>query len=138
MKAFLASGLVAVATLLSGCGSMEFGGYQNPNRTLTGTVRYDEPQLLPQDAVMIVRLVDNTSNAQLPQIIGTQTINNPGPSPVRYKIDYTASDEQLIHGYNIDVRVSYGGKLKLYNTSQYAVKLDNANTERNVSLSPVQ
>jgi uncharacterized lipoprotein YbaY len=136
MKAFFLSGLALLATLLSGCGSMEFGGFQNPNHTLTGTVHYGDPELLPSDAVLIVRLVDN-SNPGLPQVIGSQTINNPGPNPVHYRIDYTASDEQLMHGYNIEARISYGGKLRLYNANQFNVKLDNANTPRDIYVNSV-
>ncbi len=137
MKALYLLGLVALGSLLSGCGSMEFGGFHNPSRTLVGTVNYGDPQLLPQDAVMIVRLVDN-SNPSLPQIIGSQTINNPGPTPVHYKIDYTASDEQLQFGLNIEARVSYGGKLRLYNANQFNVKLENANTSRDIYLNSAQ
>lgn len=119
--------------LAGGCGTLDYTSYGDPSRVLVGTVNFGDPQLLPQDAVLVVRLID-TSHPGLPQVLGSQTLNNPGPSPIAYKIEYRAEDDLLRRGLNIEARISYGGQLRLYNVNEVSVKLSNVDAPHTVWL----
>jgi uncharacterized lipoprotein YbaY len=123
MKAPCFALLAALCAVVSGCGSqMTDGGYTNNSRTVTGTVNFSEPQLLPVDSVVTIQVVD-LSNASLPKIYGEEQIKNPGPSPVPFHIEFQADDQAMINGLNLQARISYDGKLQLLNKTQYDVKL---------------
>ena len=133
MRALTLLGVSLLGLLLCGCGTLDYTSYGNPSRVLVGTVNFGDPQLLPQDAVLTVRLID-TSKQGLPQVLGSQTIKNPGTSPVAYKIEYTAEDDLLRRGLNIEARISYGGRLRLYNVNEVSVKLSNVSDPHTVWL----
>jgi uncharacterized lipoprotein YbaY len=59
--------------------------------------------------------------------VGTQTIKNPGASPIPFEVDYTASDIQLPHHVRIEARIEYGGKLRLMSGHTHQVTPTNAN-----------
>lgn len=126
-------------------------------------------QSLPPDAEVLVRVVDpnppnplqasamaanpaapplfngqNQTPAQMqtlgPQILGEQSIRNPGPSPVPFRVEFNATDDQLRHGLNVDVRISYGGRIRYANPNQYEVTLgdlSDPNFKLTVSVAPM-
>jgi len=50
---------------------------------------------------------------------------------------YRAEDEVLRKGLNIEVRVSFGGRVRFFNQNNYAVTLGNATDTHRVSVNPV-
>jgi len=122
---------------------------------LVGTVAFQHNGPLPDDAEVLVRVIDphpqprnggmssltppnqmpllnqpasataiTAAAASGPEELGEQTIKHPGSSPVAYHIEFRAEDEVLRRGLNIEVRISYDGRVRLFNANQYAVTLD--------------
>jgi uncharacterized lipoprotein YbaY len=118
--------LSAAALALSGCGQLDLTPEGNPSRVLVGQVEIGGDALLPADTVVTVRVVDASAVGMPPQVLGSQTIRNPGIAPVPFRVEYRAEDELLRSGLNVEVRVSYGGKVRYFNLNRYAVTLGNA------------
>jgi uncharacterized lipoprotein YbaY len=149
----LASGAAFAAFLLAGCGHLDLAAPGDPNRVAVGTVTFSNPGVLPADAQIVVRIMNphpqapggtNSLNqpGQMPLLnqpvtataavaastepeeVGEQTIKAGGlASPVPYKIEYQADDEVLRRGLGIEVRISYGGRVQLFNSNQYSITL---------------
>ena len=157
MKRLPIAVLAAVSVLLAaGCGHLDLTPEGNPDRTVTGFVDIGGMSLLPADAVVVVRVVDPTgltdtsptevlgspSDSQpkrtMPaKVLGEQVIKNPGSAPVAFRIDYTAADEQLRRGINVEARVSFGGRLMYFNRNSYGITLGNAADPHRISVDPV-
>ena len=122
---------------LAGCGHLDLVSEGDPNRVATGTVTFRDPALLPQEASLVVRVLDTSRHDLPPQVLASQTISNPGTSPVAYRIEYRAVDDQLRHGLNVDARVSYDGRVRLFNHQQVVITLRDADSPHEVSVEPV-
>jgi uncharacterized lipoprotein YbaY len=137
MRRLLALPVVAAALALCGCGHLDLSPEGSPLRVLTGQVELGEAELLPRDASVTVRVVDMTAAGVPPQVLGSQTLASPGAAPVAFRVEYTADDETLRRGLNIEARISFGGKVRYYNVNRYAVTLANASEPHRVHVSPV-
>jgi uncharacterized lipoprotein YbaY len=128
--------LIALAALaaFAGCGQMDFTPEGNPSRVLTGELSLGDAGILPADAVVTVRVIDSNTSGMPPRVLGAQTITSPGASPVSFRVEYTADDELLRQGLNIEARVSYGGKVQYFNRNHYAVTLGNVSDTHRISL----
>jgi uncharacterized lipoprotein YbaY len=148
--------LLAIAALaaFAGCSQMEFSpaGQGDPARILTGEVDIPDVSALPPDTSVTVRVVDMNAHGQgtdsnqtldsaappggrlPPTVLGSQTITSPGTAPVAFHVEYRAEDDVLIRGLNIEVRVSYGGKVQYYNRNRYAVALGNATSDHRITV----
>ena len=148
-KIHLLTGGSLLAVLLAGCGHLDLSAENDPNRVLNGTVVFNQPNPLPDDAEILIRVVDEhpeplsmqadaanrppllnqpvTANAAVPppgpEVLAELTLRHPGASPVPFKIEYRAEDEELRHGLNIEVRVSFGGHMQMFNSNQYSLGL---------------
>ena len=118
MKPLCACLAVMAAFVLSGCGHLDLSGEGNPMRVLTGQVEFGDAIPLPADASVTVRVVDMSATGLPPQVLGSQTIANPGVAPVQFRVEYRAEDETLRRGLNIEARVSFGGKVQYYNLNR--------------------
>lgn len=141
------------AVLAAGCAHLDLEAPGDPNRVLVGTVSFSQPATLPAGAEVLVRIMDPhpqalnagvtaltppgqmpllnrpiTGSAEVvgsvePEEVAEQTIRNPGASPVAYRIEYRAEDDVLRRGLTIEVRISYGGRVQLFNSNQYSLTL---------------
>ena len=75
--------------------------------------------------------------SQPPTVLGEQTIRNPGQAPVAYRIEYTATDEQLRRGLNIEARVAFGGRVRFSNRNGFAITLLNVSDPHAIVVNPV-
>jgi len=57
--------------------------------------------------------------------------------PVPFRVEYSADDATLRHGLNIDVRVSYDGKLRYRNLRAHALTLGNSPYRQDIIVDPV-
>ena len=136
MKTFRPSLFLFFAGLLAlvGCQYVDTTPLAPGYQVLKGTVTCPPDVTLPPDASVAVWLLD-TANNDIP--VGTQTIKNPGASPIPFAIDYTASDLQLPHHVRIEARVEYGGKLRLMSGHSHVVTPDNASQPFSLTVSPL-
>jgi uncharacterized lipoprotein YbaY len=128
--------LAAAAIGLSGCGQLDLTPEGNPSRVVTGQVELGEAAALPADAVVTVRVVDASNLGMPPQVLGSQTISNPGAAPIAFRVEFRAEDEVLRRGLNIEARVSFGGKVRYFNLNRYAVTLGNASDNHRIYANP--
>jgi uncharacterized lipoprotein YbaY len=115
---------VAAAALM-GCGHLDTTPEGDPSRVLMGTVDVGGASLPPGTVVTVRVVVPQRGDAPL-RVLGSQTIRDPGASPVSFRVEYVAEDDLLRHGLNIEARVSWGGRVRYYNMNGYAVTLGNA------------
>ncbi len=126
--------LLVAAFAAFGCGHLELSSEGNPLRVLTGQVDLGDSAPLPQDASVTVRVIDASATGMPPEVLGSQTIQNPGATPVAFRVEYRAEDEVLRRGLNIEARVSFGGKVQYYNLNRYVVTLGNASDSHRVTV----
>lgn len=131
--------LLAAAVLAAspGCGQLDLTPEGDPSRVLTGQVDWSEPPTLPPGATVTVRIVDATRVGMPPDALGSQTIPNPGDSPVSFRVLYRADDDLLRRGLNVEVRVAWGGKVRLINTNAHVVTLGSAGDTHRITVNPV-
>lgn len=125
MKPTLAILAAVAAAALAGCGHLDTTPEGDPSRVLIGTVDLGDAPL-PAGAVVAVRIVVPQRGDTPLRVLGSQTITNPGASPVAFRVEYLAEDELLRHGLNVEARVSWGGRVRYLNMNGYAVTLGNA------------
>jgi len=132
--------IALVAGSTAGCGHLDFTPQDDSNRVLNGTVAFNGPVTLPDDAVVLVRVIDAVPPPAVtqapgdttlkhpvpppdmpPDVLGEKTIRNPGTPPIPFQVEYRAEADQLRHGLNIEARVSYGGKVRYYNFDHYSL-----------------
>jgi uncharacterized lipoprotein YbaY len=128
--------LISLAALaaLAGCGQIDFTPEGNPARVLSGEISLGYSAVLPADAVVTVRVIDSNTSGMPPKVLGSQTITNPGVSPVAFRVEYNADDQLLRLGLNIEARVSYGGKVQYFNRNHYAVTIGNVSDTHRISV----
>ncbi len=150
--------LVIAAALLGGCGTLTTSPGGNPNRMLSGIVSYSSSDTgLPPDAEVVVRLIDTAGTTQsriaaankdlpivnqpklppTPQLIAEQIIKAPAPGPIPFRLEYTASDDLLRHGLNLEARISYGGRVRMRTVNFRAVTLGNSTDMHEVRVEAV-
>jgi uncharacterized lipoprotein YbaY len=134
-----ALGILAAAAALAlvGCGHLELSPEGDPSRILTGQVELGVSEPLPADAIVTVRVVDASNAGMPPEVLGSQTIKNPGAAPISFRVEYRAEDEVLRRGLNVEARVSVGGKVRYYNLNRYVVTLGNASDPHRIYVNPV-
>lgn len=132
------------ALLAAGCSHIEITREGDPHRTVAGTVEYRSEIQLPEDAVVVVRVVDMAGTEQaraaaskdlplggraktepVPAVLGEQTITGAKGGSIPFSIDFEADDSLLRHGVNIDARISYGGKVRFRTVSGHVLTLGN-------------
>jgi uncharacterized lipoprotein YbaY len=124
----------AAALALSGCGQLDLTPEGDPSRVVKGRIDLGEAAALPADTVVTVRVVDTSVAGMPPEVLGTQTLRNPGAAPVAFRVEYRAEDELLRRGLNIEVRISYGGKVRYFNRNRYALTLGNVADEHRIAV----
>jgi uncharacterized lipoprotein YbaY len=127
---------LALAALagFSGCGQVDLAPEGDPARVLNGQVSVGDAGTLPPDAVVTVRVVDANTSGMPARVLGSQTVTNPGSFPVAFRVEYRAEDELLRLGLNIDVRVSFAGRVQYYNRNRYAVSTANASDVHRINV----
>jgi uncharacterized lipoprotein YbaY len=130
-RLILAAAAAAVLAL-AGCGQMELTPQGDPSRVLNGEVSLPDASSLPQGATVTVRIVE--PDTLPPVVLGSQTITDTSVLPVAFHVPYRAEDDLLLHGLNIDVRVSVGGRVQYYNRNRYAVSLGNATDTHRITV----
>ena len=144
-----------VVPLFFGCGHVDFtpAGMGDPSRVLTGTISAQGDDVLPADTEVAIEVVDpqrtteKAPNSVLgepatvplqstlpPKVLGKQLLKNPGQFPIAYRVEYTAVDEALQRGLIVQVRISYGGKVRFFNVNSSSVNTSNMSDPHRISV----
>jgi uncharacterized lipoprotein YbaY len=150
---------LALATILAvvvvGCTHLDTTPTGNPDRVLNGVVNLNSA--LPAGAEMIVRLIEPPL-PDTPQATGTDlgapaipvqrtdrvlgefrhTVAAITQQPLPFRIEYNAEDAVLRRGVNLDVRISFGGKVRLRTINAHVVTLASSPYKQDVSVQAVQ
>ncbi|ULU24769.1 YbaY family lipoprotein [Dyella terrae] len=90
-------------------------------RTLVGDVRYDLPNLVPADAVLIVTLADVSRQDVASRTVAEERIQPVGASPVDFMLSYDPADLRDGVDFAINVRLQQGDKLLAINDTRTSV-----------------
>ncbi|MCP4330213.1 MAG: hypothetical protein GY791_17450 [Alphaproteobacteria bacterium] len=113
MKRFVA--MVMLLAFTAACESSG-GVYQQPR--VDGTVTYQGTP--PPGSVLEVRIVEN-ANWPNPFIVGVHRIVDPGPSPVRFTVDFNAAEIDSNTQYLLEAEVVVNGRIEATNDRPYFV-----------------
>jgi uncharacterized lipoprotein YbaY len=147
---FLAPALLGL--FAAGCSSLDIAAPGNVDRVLRGTVT--APSTLPAGAEIVVRLVDvapvSIARTDLPlgdrptavpveRLLGEfrQTLAAMRAEPLPFEIAYRAEDSELRHGLNVDVRITFGGRLRFRTISAHVVTLASSPFPQDVAVQPL-
>jgi uncharacterized lipoprotein YbaY len=150
----LLAALCLIATT-PGCQQLDVTPEGDPQRILTGTVNLAGESLLPPNTEVVVRIVQNSTvehaaKGDLPiaaasaarempeRVLAEQVIRAPGVQPVPFQLEYRADDATLRHGLNVDVRVSFAGKVRYRTLNAHLLTLSSAPFPHTVWVQAVQ
>jgi uncharacterized lipoprotein YbaY len=156
MKSLVLLATCALGLVVAGCEAVDLTPAGNPERVLTGGVR--APAALPAGAEVVVRVVDTTMTAppttmknDLPiadrgrpvpaeRILGEyrQKLMAGTIDPVPFKIEYHAEDSELRRGLNVDVRVTFDGRVRYRTISAHVLTLGSAPYPQEVLVQPLE
>ena len=145
-----------IALAWAGCTQLDTTPPGDPDRVLKGAVH--PAVALPAGAEIVVRLIEPPGGA--PRIGSTNERTMAGPpgtlraervlgeftrvletgttQPVPFQVEYHADDALLRRGLNLDVRVSFDGKVRLRTVDAHAVTLRSSPFEQEVKVQSVQ
>ncbi|QNK00581.1 YbaY family lipoprotein [Dyella telluris] len=90
-------------------------------KTMIGDVRYDLPNAVPADAVLIVTLADVSRQDVAARTVSEERIQPVGPSPVDFMLSYDPADLRDGVDFAINVRLQQGEKLLAINDTRTSV-----------------
>lgn len=130
MKAnFLSFVALASGLLFTGCKHLDTSATASPDRVLTGVVTNNTGGgELPPDTEVTIRVVDLSRGESRGEVLGEETIMNPGRMPVSFRLEYRAEDAVLMRSVNVEARISVGGKLRYMTIAGHPITLGNVNS----------
>jgi uncharacterized lipoprotein YbaY len=138
MKTRLLVFTALLAFVASGCSHLDLSAPGSEDRVLNGLVSYDLETPLPPDAVITVRVIDLSNPSDRFAILGETTIEHPATTPIPFRVEYHATDEQLMRRVSVDVRISFGGKLHFHTVGGNPVTLGNFNDTHVIRVVPLR
>ena len=145
--------LALLGHFFAGCTHLDISAQGNVERVLRGTIT--APSALPVGTEVVVRLVDlapvGISHGDLPiadrptavpmeRVVGEfrQTLTAMKAEPLPFEIGYRADDSELRHGLNVDVRISFGGRLRFRTISAHVLTLASSPFPQDVAVQPLE
>jgi hypothetical protein len=157
MKSILLAAAVIALVAGAGCSTIDVALPGDSDRVLRGTVNV--PSTLPSGTEILIRLVDPEATAvavpvgreglplgdrgRLPaveRVLGEhrQTLEAMTTEPVPFALEYRAHDDELRHGLNLDVRISYSGRVRFRTISAHVVTLASSPFPQLVAVQPLE
>lgn len=137
--------VLGLLTASVGCQQLDLAKEGDPQRTLNGTVNLRGEILFPPDTEVVVRVIETTTTERprtlattdVPlanrgttdkqeRVLGEQVIKAPGVQPIPFHVEYRADETMLRHGLNVDVRISYEGRVRYRTLDAHVVTLSSA------------
>jgi len=133
MKTIAAVLGVLAAVLVSGCEHLDTTAPSLGDRVLTGVVTNGSGGgPLPDDSEVWIQVVDRGDGVQKGEVLGEQTIKNPGRMPVPFRIEFRAEDPVLRGGVEVEARISVRGRLTYLTKTAHPVTMANVGSEMTV------
>ncbi|GAB2657592.1 YbaY family lipoprotein [Vibrio panuliri] len=128
-KALMLMASVVFGATLIGCQSEPTSQVQM-QQSVTGTVAYRERILLPDNAVVTVRLQDISLADAPAKLVAEQVMETEGKQvPFAFTLDYDADTILPGHTYAVSARIEVNGKLHFTTDTVYPVINDEAKTQ---------
>jgi uncharacterized lipoprotein YbaY len=70
--------------------------------------------------------------AAVPEVLAEQTVKGAKGNSVPFRIEFTADDELMRHGLNLDARISFAGKVRFRTAVAHALTLGNVDVPHQV------
>ncbi|ANU36824.1 YbaY family lipoprotein [Vibrio scophthalmi] len=100
-------------------------------QTITGNVAYRERIMLPDNAVVTVRLQDVSLMDAPAKLISEQVIETNGAQvPVAFELSYNPNDIKPGHRYSVSARIEVAGELRFITDTMNAVITDENQTQQ--------
>ena len=100
-------------------------------QTITGNVAYRERIMLPDNAVVTVRLQDVSLMDAPAKLISEQVIETNGAQvPVAFELSYNPNDIKPGHRYSVSERIEVAGELRFITDTMNAVITDENQTQQ--------
>lgn len=100
-------------------------------QTITGNVAYRERIMLPDNAVVTVRLQDVSLVDAPAKLISEQVIETNGAQvPVAFELSYNPNDIKPGHRYSVSARIEVAGELRFITDTMNAVITDENQTQQ--------
>lgn len=113
------SGLVVLA--LAACSQGEDAAPPAATAAVAGSINYSAGAELAESAVVEVELVDVSTTDGLSEVISVQRLRNPGPFPVRFRLEYPPDRIVPTHRYTVQVRILQGEQVAFATDTPYPV-----------------
>ena len=90
-----------------------------------GLIAYSSPAALPANARLIIQIREMPSQDSSGELIAEEIIDNPGSSPVNFRISYSTADIAAERLYGISAAIyNPAGQLLLINDMTYVISVD--------------
>ncbi|WP_114765361.1 YbaY family lipoprotein [Vibrio rhodolitus] len=128
-KSLMLMASVVFGAALMGCQS-EPSSQVQMQQSVTGSVAYRERIMLPENAVVTVRLQDISLADAPAKLVAEQVMETQGKQvPFAFTLDYDANTIQPGHTYAVSARIEVNGKLRFITDTVYPVITDEAKTQ---------
>jgi len=153
LRAFV---VAAAVSWVAGCQHLDVSSQGDPERLLRGIVT--SQATLPAGAEIVVQLIGPATasaataplrsdlplgdRARVPvieRLVGEYRIvlDAMTTEAVPFELEYRAEDATLRHGLNVDVKISYGGRLRYRTLSAHVVTLASSPFSQDIAVQPV-
>lgn len=137
MKALLFAGFAVLSLCVAGCGHLDLTPPGPVDRVLNAVVTNNTQGELPSDTEVTVRVIDLSAGQGRGEVLGEETVMNPGRMPVSVRVEFRAEDLLLRRSVNVEARVAVGGRLRYMTTSAHPVTLGNVNDTHFIEVAAV-
>jgi Uncharacterized protein conserved in bacteria len=119
--------------LVTGCEHLDTTAPSLGDRVLAGVVTTATGGgPLPEGSEVWIQVVDRGQGVQKGEVLGEETIKNPGRMPVPFRIEFRAEDPVLRGSVEVEARISVRGRLTFMTKTAHPVTLANVDREMTV------
>lgn len=120
--------VVSFGFFSAGCGHLDTSSLGAADRVLTGYITNNTGGgELPANSEVWIRILDLSQGLDKGEVLGEETIMNPGRMPVNFRIEYRAEDAVLMRSVTVDARISVDGRLRYMTKTAHPITLGNVN-----------
>ncbi len=124
---------VMAGLLMSGCEHLDTTTSGFGDRVIEGVVTTASGGgPLPEGSEVWIQVVDRGDGVQRAEVLGEETIKNPGRMPVPFRIEFRAEDPVLRGSVEVEARISIRGRLTFMTKTAHPVTLGNVGSEMTV------